>query len=88
MKLYYNQCSKWKNEEWKTRLLHSNYQTIKASHTPRNKIEKERIMYLINNARFTGTQESTGIFLCKTSRCSFELKDNTMIAFKVCNFDS
>lgn len=39
-------------------------------------------MYLINNARFTGTQESTGIFLCKTSRCSFELKYNTMIAFK------
>lgn len=45
-------------------------------------------MHLINNARFTGAQESTGIFLRKTSRCSFELKYNTMIAFKVCNFDS
>lgn len=70
-------------------ILHSNYQPIKLSQTPRNKIEKERrITYLINNACFTGTQESTGIFLRKTSRCSFELKYNTTIAFKVCNFDS
>ena len=45
-------------------------------------------MHLIDNARFTGTQESTGILLGKTSRCSFKLKYYTMMAFKVCHFDS
>ena len=89
MQLYYNLCIKWKNEKWKTRLLHSNYQTIKASRKPRITRQakndcKGEVMHLINNARFTGTEECTGILLGKTSRCSFKLKYYTMIAFKVC----
>ena len=45
-------------------------------------------MHLINNACFTGTQESTGILLGETSRCSFKLKHYTMMTFKVSHFDS
>ena len=45
-------------------------------------------MHLINNACFTGTQESTGILLGKTSRRSFKLKNYTMMTFKICHFDS
>lgn len=92
MQLYYNLCIKWKNEK-NGRLLHSNYQTINASRRPRITRQakddcKGEVMHLINNARFTGTQESTGILLGKTSRCSFKLKYYTMMAFNVCHFDS
>ena len=79
------QMEKWKMEDKATTFELPDNQSI--SHTKKQDWKGE-VMHLINNARFTGTEESTGILLGKTSRCSFKLKYYTMMAFKICHFDS